>query len=95
MREPATHEGKPLAPAPKDPIADNPNYDGEKDPGNGVTLVSREQLLRSEQMEKEGIEKWKAEHDSRDAKDIPKRTVPLPGEAPPEPEPTLKHESRR
>jgi len=57
-------EPKTLAPAPKDPFADNPNYDAQKDPGPNVTLVQQEQLKRSEEMEKVGVDKWVSEHAS-------------------------------
>jgi hypothetical protein len=47
--------------------------DGQKDPNpSEVVLVGQEQLARSEDMERKGIDNWKREHDTRDPNDRPK-----------------------
>jgi hypothetical protein len=46
-----------------------------------VKTAGEEQLERSEEMEREGIEKWKARHDMRDEKDRPRQ---VPGVSPTE-----------
>jgi hypothetical protein len=65
----------PAPAAPHDPFKDNPKYDAEKDPNPDVHLVSQEQLKRSEEIEKVGVDAWMAAHDTRTAEEKKANTV--------------------
>jgi hypothetical protein len=72
---------QPPRPPSQQPSQQHPLEHEQQHPEERVKTAGEEQLERSEEMEREGIEKWKARHDTRDERDRPRQ---VPGVSPTE-----------
>ena len=80
---------------PPNPFEKDPNYDAERKPNDDVELVSQEQLKRSEEIERMGVDKWMALHDTRPEAERPKAVQGIAPPPAPEPHDEGRHSARK